>query len=84
MAGQLRGVGDEVTLDTRSLGNGDERALIFCCEIGISVRRCLHDLKIERLFPGHGAPLLADAQRDIERANARFLRLGVPPTLAGG
>lgn len=44
----------------------------------------LHDLKIVRLFPGHGAPLLADAHRDIERANARFLRLGVPPTLVGG
>ncbi len=52
-------------------------------EYAASIAR-LHDLKIERLFPGHGAPLLADAQRDIERANARFLRLGVPPTLAGG
>jgi glyoxylase-like metal-dependent hydrolase (beta-lactamase superfamily II) len=38
-------------------------------------------LKIKQLFPGHGAPLLADAQRDIERAHSRFLRLGVPPTL---
>jgi glyoxylase-like metal-dependent hydrolase (beta-lactamase superfamily II) len=44
----------------------------------------LHPLKIERLFSGHGAALLADARRDIERAHAHFLRLGVPPTLAGG
>jgi glyoxylase-like metal-dependent hydrolase (beta-lactamase superfamily II) len=52
-------------------------------EYAASIAR-LSALKIERLFPGHGAALLAGAQRDIERAHARFLRLGVPPTVIGG
>lgn len=41
----------------------------------------LHRLHIDRLFPGHGAFLLADADRHIKRAHDIFQRLDIPPNL---
>lgn len=49
-------------------------------EYSASVRK-LHELNLDGIFPGHGAPLLSGAQRDIERAHSRFQKLGVPSTL---
>jgi glyoxylase-like metal-dependent hydrolase (beta-lactamase superfamily II) len=41
----------------------------------------LHDLRIDKLFPGHGPFLLAEAWRHVERAHACFQRLELPPNL---
>lgn len=44
--------------------------------------RALHDLKIETLFPGHGAPLFHDARIDVAMAHKAFSKLGVPYNLS--
>lgn len=41
----------------------------------------LAELRIDRLFPGHGTFLLSGAYRHIELANASFKRLEIPPNL---
>ncbi len=41
----------------------------------------LHRLGIDSLFPGHGAFLLTEAWRHIDKAHACFERLDVPPNL---
>lgn len=39
----------------------------------------LHQMHIERLYPGHKAVLMSQAHRDIARAHEIFQSLGVPP-----
>jgi glyoxylase-like metal-dependent hydrolase (beta-lactamase superfamily II) len=41
----------------------------------------LHDLRADKLFPGHGPFLLAEAWRHVEHAHACFQRLELPPNL---
>lgn len=45
-----------------------------------SIKR-LHDLEVESLLSGHGAPLIHGAHRDIEMAHECCLRLKFPPSL---
>lgn len=44
----------------------------------------LAELGVDALFPGHGEPVLRDAQADIERAASSFRRLIPPPNLLAG
>jgi glyoxylase-like metal-dependent hydrolase (beta-lactamase superfamily II) len=41
----------------------------------------LHDLHLDRLYPGHGVFLLSEAYVDIERAHDKFSKLGLPGNL---
>lgn len=42
----------------------------------------LHELHIDRLYPGHGAFLMSIAYEDIGRAHDKFAKLGIPSNLA--
>jgi hypothetical protein len=43
--------------------------------------RGLAELRVDELFPGHGAPVLTGAAHDIDRAAASFARLIPPPNV---
>ncbi|PYI50878.1 MBL fold metallo-hydrolase [Paenibacillus flagellatus] len=41
----------------------------------------LHDLRLDVLYAGHGAPVMKEAYRHVERAHECFRRLDLPPNL---
>jgi hydroxyacylglutathione hydrolase len=41
----------------------------------------LHELNVDRLYPGHGPFLLSNASKHIEKAHGYFCRLEIPPNL---
>jgi hypothetical protein len=53
-----------------------------CCieEYAATIAK-LHEMSIDRLFPGHGPFLLSRAHVHIERAHNCFERLEIPPNL---
>ncbi|GAA3409512.1 MBL fold metallo-hydrolase [Paenibacillus hodogayensis] len=41
----------------------------------------LHELRLDALYAGHGAPVVKEAHRHVERAHECFQRLDLPPNL---
>jgi len=69
--------------DTVFAGGKVVMQYVWDCDIGqyADTIHKLHRLRIDRLYPGHGPFLLANAGRHIEKAHGCFSRLELPPNL---